>query len=146
MKGLEEFESVSVTTATSGRGQTILGDAEGWVAICDRTMCVQKFRGFDVKVNHLLALSVCVCLQGDIQLLKNDFEQQHSYLVGVGEDSSTKPSEGSPSGSSIPFVKIWDLEQPTTDGGFVVLCRHELYQGLHLNKAVSNHDRLAKCS
>ncbi len=58
VKGLEEFENVRVTSVTSGRGQTILGDADGWIALCDRTMCVHKFRGFDSKVNHLLALSV----------------------------------------------------------------------------------------
>ncbi len=65
VKGLEEFENVRVTSVTSGRGQTILGDADGWIALCDRTMCVTKFRGFDSKVNHLLALSV--------QLVYNDY-------------------------------------------------------------------------
>ena len=148
VKGLEEFESVSVTTATSGRGQTILGDADGWIAICDRTMYVHKFRGFDIKVNHLLALSVHFCFSCRvISVLIICSEQQHSYLIGVGEDSSPKSSDGqNPVGSSVPFVKIWDLEQPTTDGGYVVLCRHELYQGLHLNKVMNSsfYDEMAR--
>ena len=58
VKGLEEFKNVCATTATSGRGQTILGDADGWITISDRTTCVQKFRGYDLKVHHLFALSV----------------------------------------------------------------------------------------
>eukprot|EP00291_Cryptomonas_curvata_P025300 CAMPEP_0172165012 /NCGR_PEP_ID=MMETSP1050-20130122/8175_1 /TAXON_ID=233186 /ORGANISM="Cryptomonas curvata, Strain CCAP979/52" /LENGTH=133 /DNA_ID=CAMNT_0012835435 /DNA_START=159 /DNA_END=556 /DNA_ORIENTATION=- len=79
-------------------------------------MCVHKFRGFDSKVNHLLALS------------------QHNVLIGLGEDHGAKIADGFPSGSGIPFVKIWDLDQPSPEGGYNIICRHELYQGLHVNK------------
>ncbi len=61
-------------------------------------------------------------------------EQQHNVLIGLGEDHGGKISDGVPSGSGIPFVKIWDLDQPSPEGGYNIICRHELYQGLHVNK------------
>jgi hypothetical protein len=65
-------------------------------------------------------------------------EQQHNVLIGLGEDHGAKVADGVPSGSGIPFVKIWDLDQPSpeADGGFNIICRHELYQGLHVNKVL----------
>jgi hypothetical protein len=63
-------------------------------------------------------------------------EQQHNILIGLGEDHGPKIAEGFPPGSGIPFVKIWDLDQPSPEGGYNIICRHELYQGLHVNKVL----------
>ncbi len=57
-------------------------------------------------------------------------------LIGLGEDHGSKIAEGFPPGSGIPFVKIWDLDQPSPEGGYTIICRHELYQGLHVNKVL----------
>ncbi len=58
IKGLEQLEGVNITAATSGRGQTMFGDADGWVTLCDRSMSLHKYRAFDLKVAHLMAMSV----------------------------------------------------------------------------------------
>jgi hypothetical protein len=55
-----------IAAATSGRGQIILGESEGFVHVLDRGMQVSSFRAYAFQISHLLQL------------------KQHNILVSVG--------------------------------------------------------------
>eukprot|EP00961_Rhodomonas_salina_P255937 3458786-Rhodomonas_salina.2 len=101
-----DLQKLQITAAASGKGQTIFGDEEGCITLCDRKFQLCKFQAFERKVTHLFQL------------------QQQNVLVSVGDDHL-----------SGPVLKVWNLDKTDRDtDGFLNVLSKDVFEGLSLSR------------
>ena len=61
-----DMKDVNLTSYTSGKGNIILGDEDGFIYFLNRQMEMTTFKAYEIRVTHLFQL------------------KQHSILVSIG--------------------------------------------------------------
>eukprot|EP01094_Clydonella_sp_ATCC50884_P020731 TRINITY_DN4366_c0_g1_i5.p1 TRINITY_DN4366_c0_g1~~TRINITY_DN4366_c0_g1_i5.p1 ORF type:complete len:934 (-),score=319.64 TRINITY_DN4366_c0_g1_i5:233-3034(-) len=106
------FKELNIVCCTSGRGNIIVGDIEGFINIVDRDFKARAFQAYDRTVKH-------------VQQLKG-----HNILVTVGSDDH--PIEST--------LRIWNLDKQDKTGNPLCVKSLELNVNKPITKLASTED------
>eukprot|EP01104_Vermistella_antarctica_P005197 TRINITY_DN1563_c0_g1_i1.p1 TRINITY_DN1563_c0_g1~~TRINITY_DN1563_c0_g1_i1.p1 ORF type:complete len:989 (-),score=293.81 TRINITY_DN1563_c0_g1_i1:110-3076(-) len=110
------LQKLEITCTASGRGQLLLGDAEGYINVVDRDFTVTSFQAYERRVSFMQQL------------------KQRNLLISVGEEDEDAIK---------PLIKIWNFDR-LSEGGHPALVRsirlHKQASGIPVTALVCLED------